>query len=48
MRASPRDRYVEYVESLVETKDLESMLTYEEWLEGELEEMWDEYGSPYL
>lgn len=48
MRASPRGKYVEYVESLAETDDLDDMVTYEEWLEEELENMWDDYGSPYL
>jgi hypothetical protein len=48
MRTEPRDQYIEYVEELSETDDLDTMLSYEEWLEEELEEMWDEYGSPYL
>ncbi|MDZ7688632.1 MAG: hypothetical protein U5J64_07920 [Halobacteriales archaeon] len=48
MTSEPRDQYIEYVEELAETDDLETMLSYEEWLEEELEEMWDEYGSPYL
>jgi len=44
----PRDQYLEYTESLAETDDLDALLTYEEWLEEELEEMWEEYESPYL
>lgn len=44
----PREQYLEYVENLAETEDLDSLMSYEEWLEEELEEMWDEYGSPYL
>ena len=48
MTSETRDQYTEYVEELAETDDLETMLSYEEWLEEELEEMWDEYGSPYL
>jgi len=45
---SPRDEYLEYVDSLADTDDLESLLSYEEWLEDELEYMWEEHGSPYL
>lgn len=45
---SPRGQYVEYVDSLAETDDLDSMQSYEEWLEDELEDMWEQYGSPYL
>ena len=48
MRSEPHDQYVENVEELAETDDLETMLSYEEWLEEELEEIWGEYGSPYL
>jgi hypothetical protein len=44
----PRDRYLEYVDSLSDIGDLEGLLSYEEWLEEELKEMWTEYGSPYL
>lgn len=48
MKPEPRDKYIDYVEELAETDDLETMLSYEEWLEEELEEMWNEHGSPYL
>ena len=48
MKPEPRGKYVEYVDELAETDDLETMLSYEEWLGEELEEMWDKYGSPYL
>lgn len=48
MKTSPRGKYVEYVDSLAETDDIDSMLTYEEWLEEELKEIWDEHGSSYL
>jgi hypothetical protein len=45
---TPREQYVLYVGELAETDDLDTMLSYEEWLEEELAEMWDAHGSPYL
>lgn len=45
---TPRDQYIEYVDGLAETDDLDGLQSYEEWLEEELAEMWDRYGSPYL
>ena len=44
----PREQYIDYTESLAETGDLDALLTYEEWLEEELTEMWEEHGSPYM
>jgi hypothetical protein len=44
----PRNQYIEYTKSLAETGDLDSLMSYEEWLEEELDEMWSEYGTPYL
>ena len=44
----PREQYKEYVSNLSETDDLEGLMSYEEWLEEELYEMWEEYGSSYL
>lgn len=45
---APREQYIEYLETLSETGDLDTAMTYESWLEEELEEIWDEHGSSYF
>lgn len=47
-QVTPRERYVEYLNSLADTDDLQTHMSYQEWLEEELTEMWDKHGSPYL
>lgn len=42
---NPRNRYIRYVDSLAETSDLDTLLSYEDWLETD--ETRSEYGSPY-
>lgn len=37
----PRQQYLEYVDSMAETSDLDGLLTYEEWLEEEIHEFDD-------
>lgn len=39
MYPDPNDRYIEYMESLAETGDLETMESYDAWVEATLEEM---------
>jgi len=46
--SKPRRQYTEYLSSLAETEDLDTAMTYEEWLEEELAASWNDHGSPYL
>lgn len=46
--SAPRQQYTDYLQSLAESSDLHTALTYQAWLEAELAEIWEEYGSPYL
>lgn len=48
MKPKPNEVYIEHRISLEETGDGHTALSYEEWLEEYLIEMWERHCAPYI